>query len=1277
MAVFGQIGNFDPQVEEWTEYAERLDLFMEANSVRAEAKKRAIFLASIGPSVYKLLRNLLAPDKPADVEYERLRETVKQHYNPKPSEIIQRFKFNSRTRNADESVSDFLAELRALAAYCNFGDSLNEMLRDRFVCGIENKSMQKKMLSESQLTLKRAVEIALSVETAEKDTHLLEGASHSQQIHKVKVDEGKQQQFWKLPCSRCGSSDHYRNQCKFGEAICHYCKKKGHLKRVCRARLRRVESSSGKVKAIQEKSSSASSSEGESEYHLYTVGNSGSSGKPLEVKLLLNNKPVVMEVDTGASRTIMSKSVFQSTFGSCNLRTSDVILKTYSGEVVKVIGSMEVEVLHNGKKQKLPLLIVDGAGPSLLGRNWLKNIKLDWHQLFNMAISKPSPLAKVLEDHQEVFEPELGKLKGYEAKLYIDEAAKPRFCRARPVPFSMKPLVSKELDKLLEQGVLKPVDFAEWAAPIVPVLKSDQQSVRICGDFKMTINPVTKLDRYPLPHTEDLLANLSGGTLFSKLDLTQAYQQITLDEESQKLVVINTHKGLFRFTRLPFGVSSAPGIFQRVMESILQGISGIAVFLDDILISGKSEAEHLATLKEVLSRLSKAGLRLQKHKCKFMVSEVQYLGYKIDAAGLHPLPEKVKAIHAAPAPTDVSQLKSYLGLISYYGKFIPNLSTMMAPLYKLLRKSVPWKWGALEQKAFADSKAELASSSVLAHFDPSLDLTLACDASSYGVGAVLAHRLPDGSERPIAFASRTLAEAEKKYSQIEKEGLACVFGVKRFHYYLFGRPFSLVTDHKPLLSLFSETKGIPMQASGRIQRWALLLSNYRYTVRYRTSSAHSNADALSRLPLKELPASIPTPAETVLLFDQLDSGPITSAKVRLESSRNPMLARVLQFVMSGWPHSCPDEEMKPYWYRRTELSCIHGCLLWGNRVVVPEPLRQAVIHQLHESHPGIVCMKSIGRMFAWWPQFDKDLENFVRKCPTCQSQQSLPPVAPLCPWVWPSNPWSRIHIDFAGPFQGCYIFIIVDAHSKWIEAYPMKTITSTATIEKLRVLFAQFGIPDMIVSDNGSNFTSDEFQKFCHRNGIKHITSAPYHPASNGLAERAVRTVKDGLRKIVNGSLTDRLSRYLLTYRITPHQTTGQSPSELMFGRRIRSALDLLKPDLHSRVENQQDRMKKNHDQRSKERVFKEGDPVLARNFGMGEKWIPGEVTAVTGPVSSQVRLEGSDRQWRRHVDHIRPRATSPVVEDPQAQVETEHLESTGPRRSSRQRRSPDRLTYS
>ena len=241
-------------------------------------------------------------------------------------------------------------------------------------------------------------------------------------------------------------------------------------------------------------------------------------------------------------------------------------------------------------------------------------------------------------------------------------------------------MVEKELNRLVFERTLEPVQFSEWAAPIVPVLKEDKQSICICGDFRRTVNPVSKLDRYPIPKVEDLFANLSGGCTFTKIDLSQAYQQIPLEEESQKYVAINTHKGLFKYTRLPFGVSSAPGIFQRVMEGLLQGILRVVVYLDDILITGTTDKEHIKeALNEVLTRLEKVGLRVKKEKCAFMVKSIKYLGYRIDSEGLHPLKEKVSAITEAPAPKNVAELKAYLGLLTYYSKFLPNRSTALSP----------------------------------------------------------------------------------------------------------------------------------------------------------------------------------------------------------------------------------------------------------------------------------------------------------------------------------------------------------------------------------------------------------------------------------------------------------------------------------------------------------------------------------------------------------------------------------------------------------------------
>ena len=347
-----------------------------------------------------------------------------------------------------------------------------------------------------------------------------------------------------------------------------------------------------------------------------------------------------------------------------------------------------------------------------------------------------------------MFQEGLGTLKGFEAKLVVDRDATPKFCKARMVPYSMEEKVEEELQRLTNEGILEPVESASWAVPIVPALKSDKSSIQIYGDFKVTVNLAVKLDKYPIPKVDDLFAKT-----FTKLDLCQAYQQLPLDEESKSYVVINTHKGLFRYTRLPYGISSAPGIFQRVMESLLQGIPGVIVYIDDILITGATEQEHLQALEEVLSRLEKAGLRTRKCKCRFMVPSVDFLGYRIDTEGPHPQPGKVKTIKEAPSPTCITELKAYLGLLTYYSRFLPNLSTTFAPLYALLQKDYPWRWTEEEEKSFTASKELLTSSSLLVHFDPKLKLGLACDASAYGIGAVLAHHMLDGSEKPIGYVS--------------------------------------------------------------------------------------------------------------------------------------------------------------------------------------------------------------------------------------------------------------------------------------------------------------------------------------------------------------------------------------------------------------------------------------------------------------------------------------------------------------------------------------------
>ena len=554
-------------------------------------------------------------------------------------------------------------------------------------------------------------------------------------------------------------------------------------------------------------------------------GSAPQSDPPLLAVVSVNGAPLAMEIDTGATVSLICKSTYTnrwSTRSRPHLEHTSVLLKTYSGRNLSVLGQIVVTVTYCEQSHRLPLLVVGGDGASHLGRNWLYKLKVELEKLTIFHTQSASGLEGILANHSELFKDELGLVKGTPVKLHVDASCKPRFFRPCPVPYALRSKVEAELDRLLKAGVIEPVRSSDWPAPIVPVLKQDG-SVRICGDYKMTVNKAVVVETYPLPRVEDLLASIGNGKVFSKLDLANTYTQLELDDESKNLVTINTLKGLFRYNCLPFGVAAAPAIFQRTMETLLRDIPHACVYIDDVLVSGESEAEHLQILEVVLTRLQQAGFRLKLSKCAFMLPSLEYLGHVISKDGIQPTETKKRAIVDAPTPKNVTELRSFLGMLTYYSKFLPKLATVLSPQYLLLQKNKPWSWSGEQASAFIQAKKLLTSAEVLVHFDPKKKLLLACDASPYGVAAVLSHVMEDGLDRPIAYASRTLSPAERKYAQLEKEGLAVVLGVSRFHQYIYGREFTILSDHKPLQYLLSENKAVSPMASARIQRWALVI----------------------------------------------------------------------------------------------------------------------------------------------------------------------------------------------------------------------------------------------------------------------------------------------------------------------------------------------------------------------------------------------------------------------------------------------------------------------
>ncbi|UYV80580.1 hypothetical protein LAZ67_19000797 [Cordylochernes scorpioides] len=1234
MASFGNIENFDPsKPEKWTTYVERMILFFLANGIEKITQKKAIFLTLIGPETYALARSLAAPKDLAHVNYEEIVNILTGHFCPRPNLIVQRYHFNKHNQG-NEPIATYIAELRRLSENCEFVD-LDDRLRDRLVCGLKKESLVKRLLSEKDLTFEKAMDIALCDESASANASVLMETTPDVNILK-KANKGepfyfksKQPEFnriakglnKKIICIRC-KGNHLPHVCKFRNSKCFKCEKIGHLQKACLTRVKKF----GYLNRSN------------SDTYLHCLGTESLSN-PFYIMVKLDNHDVAMLIDSGSAYSLLNKETFLKYWRVTQLEKSEVLLKTWSSSNVKILGKLFVKAKVTNGFKKLSILVADGLGPNILGRQWFEAFRLRINFLNHIETNPFS------SEFEEVFKQEIDAYNGPLIHIDIPENAEPKFVKARTVPFALRELVDKKLKSLEEQGVVEPVKFTKWASPIVTVLKNDG-TIRICHDYKSTVNLYSNPDKYPLPTIPQLLDRLRGGRVFTKLDMAQAYQQLKVDETSAEILAINTPRGLYKVKRLPFGLNSAVGTFQRFMDTLLSGIDGVAVYLDDVLISGRDCDDLKRKTEKVLLRFRESGLRLKKEKCHFYVPEIEFLGMIIDHKGIHPSEEKLRAIKDARPPSNKRELMSFLGL-NYYERFLNNKATVAEPLHRLLDSNSPWKWNKEHQRSFAEVKNLISSKSVLAHFNEDLPILVNCDASEYGVGAILS-QIDHGVERPVVFASRTLNKTERRYA------------------YLLGRKFKILTDHKPLVGIFNPKKPIPQVLSPRMLRWCLTLAAYTYSIEYKPGKVNCNADALSRLPLNECPSVVPNPSE--VFFIESEHAAINSSEVAKLTNKDPILSKVKFWAMNGWPERKVDDKFRDFVSKSSEISVHKDYLLWGSRVIIPERLRKDILNLLHDTHIGIVGTKALARGLCWWPKMDGDIERMISSCSVCLSCSHDPPKTDVYPWIWPSRPWSRLHIDHAGSFQGKIFLVVVDAYSKWIEAKIVSTTSTETTINCLKEIFATHGLADVIVSDNGTSFTSEPFRTFLKRNGVRHILCAPYHAASNGQVERAIQTLKNLLRKNSSGNWTTRLSRSLLSMRIAINSTTQKSPAQLLMNRNLKSLINKFHPEGVSEGRmRQEDRFIRNW---KPHRVVNEGQAVIARGYH-GPRWLPGVVREKTGPVS--IKVETNDGEIvNRHLDQVRscgesealpstsstPQVT-PDFERPPAVQETDSSEGT------------------
>ena len=875
----------------------------------------------------------------------------------------------------------------------------------------------------------------------------------------------------------------------------------------------------------------------------------------------INNVNINFQVDIGSHISTLSVRDLLL-LGDVKIYPTKVHALGYSGNSIEFLGETDLTLVFKNITVRHKFFIVDAKKVSLLGRDLCSKLGIGLAIPNDTSMFVNSLENDVLKDFQHYLSDDFVSNVSQTVKLEMENSVKEIFCKARPISVPLRELVKKELRRLEENGIITKVYESSWASPTVNVMK-DKNNVRICGDFSCTVNRFLKVVRYPLPSIDDIIAQVGNARVFSKIDLANAFLQLPLDTQSKEYTTINTSEGLYRFNYLPFGLCSSPGIFQSFMCKVLNGIDNIVIYQDDILILTETVEEHRAVLKKVLSALRAAGIKVNRAKCLFFTKSVSYLGHIFDAEGVHPNPDKVRAVIDAPQPENLKQVQSFVGLCNFYNRFIPNFASVFAPLYKLLKKNVRFTWGEEQQKCFRNIKEMFCSKIVLQFYNPYLETLLETDASSYGIAAVLMQRKNKYCEWfPVQFASRTLNESERNYSNIEREALSVVFGCERFRKFLLGSKFTIRNDQQPLRKLFASDARVPTTCSARIQRWKLRLSQYKYDFVYSKGVNNVHSDCLSRLPLPET-VNESEPYELIFTVDSLNNMPVTCTDIQQYTDNDRDLSEVKHYIKYGFPARIDNSNISMFKGLNDKLSIVKGCILYNNRVFIPEILRARVLESFHESHPGICAMKSLARSLIWYPGIDNDITNVVKGCSQCQAVAAKPPQNRSVEWPRPSRVWSRIHVDHFF-FEDKVCFIVVDALSKYIECEIVKNTSVCETIDALRLIFSRHGLCDTLVSDNASCFTASEFREFLNKNGIQHITPPPYSPSSNGQAERGVRVLKDLLKKNVLGSFKTRLSMSLLHYRTVPHSTTQIAPCISLNNRKYITVKDRINPNYSS-----------------------------------------------------------------------------------------------------------------
>ncbi|XP_026050672.1 uncharacterized protein K02A2.6-like [Astatotilapia calliptera] len=1005
--------------------------------------------------------------------------------------------------------------------------------------------------------------------------------------------------------------------------------------------------------------------------------------------LLVNGTLVTFKIDTGAKANLINEKDFKALTEKPRRFTEKVTpLRAYNNQPIQTKGGCRLKVTAKGKQHNILFTIVPDGHESLLGDKTSEDLGLvkRIYQI-NTDTMKEAKQGKRVE-HQghegssDIISKFPSVFKGhgtlpYTYKIQLKDDAVPVVHAPRRAPAPLQTSLKKELERMTQMGVIERVEEpTDCVNSITCVKKKNTGALRVCLDPK-DLNENIKREHYQIPKREEIMSEMAGAKFFSKLDASHGFWQLRLDPESSRYTTFNTPFGCYCFLRLPFGIKSAPEIFHRAMESLIEGLEGTRVYIDDLVVWGNTRQQHDERLEKLLWRVNKNGLKLNRDKCLFGVSEMTFLGDKVTSEGVEPDQSKVQAILDMPAPTDKKGVLRAMGMINFLGKFIPNLTSKTACLRELLQDTKVFEWTARHEKEWKKLKETVTTEPVLTFIKASKD----------GLGAVLLQRNKD-KWQPVAYAFRSVTETEQRYAQIEKETLGLVFGCGKFHSYVYGLPtFTAETDHKPLISIRKKNLN---DITPRIQRMMMVLQRYDFELIYMPGKYIVLADALSRAPAPSGDRLVSTTAEEAETHVNMVTASLPASDVMLqqivqETTKDSVLQKVSHLIQNGWSKGvCPG-----FYSVRADLCMANGLVLRQNQIVIPQSMRKDMLQRIHEGHLGVEKCKRRAREAVYWPGINRDIEEMIQKCETCLKHHYKQTKEPILAADLPTAPWQKVGTDLFH-LDGKDYVLVIDYYSNYPEVAQLSSTSAQSVITHMKGFFARHGIPQCVISDNGPQYDCREFSDFAKQYGFQHITSSPLYPQVNGQAEKGVQIVKRLFKKARDSKTDPYLA--LLSYRASSLEC-GASPAELLMHRKLRTTLPHISKENDNAHDNKltDKRMKLKHRQkRNYDKTARRLEPLQERDVVRiaGPDFWDKKATVLSevGPRSFAVQTENGQvlRRNRRSLlktQDVKHQDTETGTEQRGANPVEHHSEPPSPspmseilRRSTRPKKPTERL---